>query len=297
VQSNYWIQEVETADGPIPSLCYGGKLASGDPKTSAGEPALEPFIRLDDGPPEQFPDRVLAFARHWGALGICAHGKPAAHDTHCQRLWMPSAPEQPRNRWEPLEAWRRYSQQLGAILLLAAKLRGGTLRLPELWEMVGSGEPSDDLVWQLSEGRVTPHHDLWGPGGGAGDLGQERKALGDALDQWLRYGGVTLYAYWPERASEPSVVLARDSLPGVLAVQLVATVRSPLGLYVCADPDCGKAFTPPANQRRRAAGRAAFCPECSRTGAAGRAYQRRRYAKLKREKGDTNGKDQRQAGE
>ena len=46
---------------------------------SAGGPCLDEFIRLDEGAEEDFPSRVLVFARRWGVLGICLHGKPAMH--------------------------------------------------------------------------------------------------------------------------------------------------------------------------------------------------------------------------
>jgi hypothetical protein len=99
------------------------------------------FIQLYDKSDKD----IVRFAKRWGPLGICEHGKPYTHHPEClplsapERVWesddenliwmvnhLDSTSKRPWRRfWEPLTAWRFYSKHFGALLRVARVLAGG----------------------------------------------------------------------------------------------------------------------------------------------------------------------------
>ena len=210
---------------------------------------LDAFIRLMDVREDRFPQAVLDFARRWGPLEICEHRKPQNHrdlaDPPCQSFSTGRG-----QRTEPVEAWRRYSRQLRAILLVAANLHQDRPGDKADWADVERGEP---------EGISIEDHYYWGPGEIAGNVIHERQTVALALERWFRYGQVGLSPQWLTRRNAKEhwfeIQTAYWRLAGRLAVDLAAALRSPNGLYRCAG--CGRPFTP--KKRRRARNREKWC--------------------------------------
>src|SRR5207245_1958373 len=99
------------------------------------------FLKLSDAQPEA----ILDFARCWGVLAICEHGKPRSHGlahprrggyARCEMLG-----ERVGRPWEPLEAWWRYARQARGILNVAFELREGRLGDSADWQAIQEGEP------------------------------------------------------------------------------------------------------------------------------------------------------------
>jgi len=96
-------------------------FSSKRPKTYRSEPSLEilsQFEQLATGDSQA----ITRFARKYGALGLCRHGRPVGLPMHrCQ--WPPSPPSVWR---EPLKSWQVYAKRVRAILLLVSDAYGNT---------------------------------------------------------------------------------------------------------------------------------------------------------------------------
>ena len=251
-------------------------------------PCLSEFIRLCDGAPDQFSNRVLAFARRRGTLGICRHRMLSSH-SRCS----PLDPNIGAGKWEPIEAWLRYVRNIRALMNIGERLRNGNPGDPSDWAAVEAVTPSEkpfDVGYGLfheSEERqaaraatfswVPPPEDM-------GDVAGERGWLGWALGRWLKLGEVQLQTSWWTDA--PQIRLRYGALRGVIAIQLAAALISPQGLYQCAG--CGHPFAPLAGSRRPQRGKRAWCPTCGRL-AQWRAYQKGHYQSKKSRKGADHG--------
>jgi hypothetical protein len=241
----------------------------------AASECLDSFIRLADVPPNEIAARVAAFARTWGMLGICRHGKPAQHgERNCS--WLAVDPAIWGVCWEPIEAWVRYSRQIRSLLLIAANLQQGEPGAPQDWQAVERGEPvSEECLDGSPRPTDTLNVEIWRAKPAVGGVDAERADLALALQHWIRYGDVSVSTHWWPGAPNPDVWLDYSWLPGVLAVQLLAALQSRKGLYQCAG--CGQPFTPPEGSRKPAKNKRKWCPSCGRL-AQFRLYQRRRYA-------------------
>src|SRR6185503_19086686 len=91
--------------------------------------------------------------------------------------------------------------------------------------------------------------------------------------QWLEAGCVALDFGCTVRATEArwdaSIVARRPYIGdalwfshvfGQLAIQAAAALQSPVGIYRCSNPECGRPFTPPG--RRPKTGQRSFCMPC-----------------------------------
>jgi len=249
-------------------------LPSRGPRAHASADCLIDFVDLHYLPEEQFRKRVLALTRRWGLLWICQHREPAGRGcVEAVGRWCPPLGWIGEDAgfdylWEPLEAWRRYSRQIDAILRVATNLRDGRPGDSRNWEAIAAAEPS----------ALPMRKALWTPRHMAGDVGLERLTLGAAVQRWLQFGDVVADVIWRPDEPAPVVRLSHTRLTGILAVQLAAAVQSQEGIYICAE--CGRPFTLPAGARRRARDRDAYCsrPTCGRK-AVVRNSQRRRYHK------------------
>ena len=257
----------------------------GGPLASAAEDCLGEFIRLDETSDEEFPARVLALAQRWGLLGICCHRKPSSHriDRRCYPLGSFGSYANPAtvSPWEPIEAWRRYSRQLRAILNIAVDLQLDRPGSSRDWAAVQGAEPDfrhplRDWGTPKDDGPPSVNLERWGPKV-AGDISSERAALAAALTRWLHYGRVVPHGHWTEGEAAPAVRLFHESLTGVLAVQLAAALQSPQGVHRC--DGCGYPF-PSQGARRPARGKRKWCSRCGRN-AQWKDYQRRKYVPKK----------------
>lgn len=189
-------------------------------------------------------DKIAAFARSWGLLSVCEHGEPNFHPRYEESessgtLVFCHGPEMPLlSGQEPVAAWRKIAERLGAVLLLAGDVAAGGLGDPEDWERVGV--PTGSIKsWR---GLVEPR----------------RARLAALLNNQLLLANSRLELRWAEVT--PEVRIGGHGLYASLVAQLLLEVSSPEGLLVCSDPNCRKIF----RGTRRPEGQRNFCKTCRR---------------------------------
>ena len=255
-----------------------GRYRAADPRM------LDAFVVLADAPAE----RILAYARRYGVLGLCEHGLPMSHnwaavdpdqDLLIERLhrgepldWdrLTRATERcfprqlERHWWEPLAGWRRYAGQARALLTIAAHLQAGRPAPADDWRALGETEQGFAMLEALN------------PGTARTDLPLQRWLLQHHLNTWLQLAAVQPRVEW----HDPHALHLRLDAHGVfgaLAVQLVTAIGRVEGVALCSG--CGRSYSP---SRTSAAGRRNYCPDCRAAGVparhAARAYRQHRRA-------------------
>jgi hypothetical protein len=240
-----------------------------------GADMLRAFVKLADAPPE----RILAFARRWGPLGICRHKLPAAHLLDCEPLGWDGG-----GGWEPLERWRHYAARAQAALLVAHWLRaGGKGDVPGFGALV-----RDMAKVLLAAGRFGPKPRIRPPDWWA--------LITGVVNEWIEVGGVRprllLSGDMPDiaraSAARPRLVLTPTwrfpvpefSLFGALGMQLAFAVSGERGIAPCSV--CGTMFEP---GRQLRPDESHYCDDCRASGApqraASAAYRARRRQKAR----------------
>lgn len=230
--------------------------------------SLGAFLDLAEAPSETFGERILAFAKRWGALELCEYDGPSFHAPF--RLLCPvqrSEVFHPRMEdgtpWEPVAAWRRWARRAKAILTVAAELDEGRIAPEEKWRVACWMEESY-FPKLIRPKRIEAG---W-------------KLLAGCLDYWLLLTDVRLCVEWvkdsrpevqedSERSvwtKDPEDGKGRLTLPfmvgglfGALAAQLVLTISRTDGLAICSG--CGVGYVPWCGRRPRA-GERHYCKEC-----------------------------------
>lgn len=204
---------------------------------------LDGFLKLAGTPDKVVPnDQILAFARQWGVLGICAHGLPATHNPPSTGLeveetsrggclWLVTDSGQ----WcEPVDVWRHLAEQANQLVRMAIGLHQrrheGKTVLPEEW---------DQLMLQA----------MW----------------------WLTVGDVRPFVFWNNERDKPSVMLGSAQMPkatvpdegwgtlfGLIATQLTFVVAGADGFDWCD----GCHSIRPVEERPRIQGHFWYCSEC-----------------------------------
>ena len=227
-----------------------------------GRKMLEDFIKLADATPE----RILSYARRWGFLNLCSHELPYTHnaapppfgpvptDEEYRAIEMQCSPA----RREPLAVWRRYAEQMGALLRFAAQFYG-----EEQAEFL-------DTAWLREygfQGSETTNRTT------AFDL------LARPLDRWmweanvrprLKYPEGQLYSSVRRRVINPKPLavviggegaIVSEGLFGDLVLQLLLAVSNNNGFARCSQ--CKEYYSPSRmpNPKRRN-----FCQKCQAAG-------------------------------
>jgi hypothetical protein len=206
---------------------------------------LRRFIELADG------DDVLAFARRWGVLGICAHDRPRTHratpaqfpindrDSQTESLQQLCYPR----GWfeaecsEPIGVWLRYAGQALAVLSIAAALRGGTPPTREDWQALYGDDP-DFAKYDFER-----------------DAGSWLESV---LNQWLVLSDTRPRVVLKPK---PHIILV-SGLFSAITLQLIAALGSARPSEVCSG--CQSIYVPP--RRRPKVGHRRYCPLCRRRG-------------------------------
>jgi hypothetical protein len=211
------------------------------------------FVQLH----ESADEKIRQFAECWGPLLLCRHNMPYQHGplkgVAKYRLRMPEPNarlqqlvERSRNiskdicyplNFEPLETWRFFSRQAGAILHIAAFLKRGVPGTRSDWSWV----LDDGLPWH------TPSQAL--------DI--NASFLLEALRAWTSLGN---FHPWISNL-EGKVRVEGADLFAKLAIELALAATGRQAFGVCSV--CGREFDAP---RKRAAERNQFCndPNCQR---------------------------------
>ena len=255
--------------------------------------ALAKFIRLHDA--RNQPDAIRDFARKYGVLDLCEHRRDWENILpgwlsfegcpHCGDAYRRG--RQPAR--EPLDGWVFYARQLKSMVRVLIDLELSAI--DETWQV-----KSEDLdiirpPWYSTrfplEGPEYPETMTLGY-----RLNKAWSDLVDAEGRWtdhaLGIDHVGLRRGVDPDTGFPEWVVNVRSLPGLLARDLHAAVRSAVGWYYC--DRCGHPYTPrwdPQNPekspRRPKRGQRKYCPEC-REGGTYRAVNRERGRELYRQK-------------
>ena len=222
-----------------------------------GPRILSDFVRLADGDGPQ----IRAYARRWGILGICKHGLPSSHAGNeggmprCQPLDRREDPAWRFDGWEPLERWRYFARQAGAMLNLAASLYADRPGQPEDWQVVVH-HPTQPVPWWHRSVKA------------------EWILLSGVVREWIQIGDVRpVMARRPTQGHhvEFGSSAAGQRLFGTLACQLLFTITRMTNVAVCFE--CAAIYTPTRQPRPISgdiASRAATeeCPNAMRSGSA-----------------------------
>ncbi len=111
---------------------FARQIPDGPPPFFGGHGVLDDFVALAD----LSDSHILAFAAHWGPLGICKHCKPWTHSLaersilNVQPVCAPLGANESKGLegWEPLEIWRDYSRDARGITLEVVELKNSRKR-------------------------------------------------------------------------------------------------------------------------------------------------------------------------
>lgn len=222
---------------------------------------LDQFLSLSNAAAEQ----ICTFARKYGVLAICEHGKPTSHNLDCEMAPCPEI-----NGWsEPLDRWRYYAKQFQAVLRIADRLNRNELGSREDWVVL---DPQQDPNFRTATSKTFM----------AAGVAGARNRLASIVNDFLDLGAVRpeLCVDGPNwRVYYHSV--AGNTLFGAIAIQLVLAVASVDGFATCSA--CGNPYlperTPKVNQNN-------YCSKGCRQKGQARASQ-----KYRQRQSDRAGKD------
>ncbi len=116
-------------------------------------------------------------------------------------------------------------------------------------------------------------------------IDEQGRTLAMLAAEWMPPSDLALRPEWDTDRRSASIGIRFTAqlkpLVTVLGIELAAALSSPVGLWSCGG--CGYSYTPervPRRDRRR------FCPTCSASGAAARAWWREHRSKQKRGEND-----------
>ena len=227
---SFWWAHVAVAPG-------GYQATAGAEATSPGLGLLASFARLESAS----VDNILAFARRWGSLEICAHNLPRAHPptsrypraTYFCEEWRRPQGREPIGHVESIAVWRYVARRFRLLLDLAE----GLWREPPAL--------GDAAVWESVHRRPPT------------DVASARGELSAALNALVRLGSVRVWSV----PTPPFVRIGGHDLFGALALQLLLATLKSAGWATCSH--CARPYAP---TRRPQLGRLNYCPTCQDAG-------------------------------
>jgi hypothetical protein len=237
-------------------------------RTSLRDDFLIGFSRLGDAS----DGGILEYARQWGILGICKHGRPVGHLStllqyiNTTREICCEPPKQGRWSYDPLEKWRDYAEQVQAVLRLARQCWDEKLA-PIDWTKTQHStvdKPGSKADWEkaIREWRID-NPDINGSAqwahAGVEKVRAGRSVLSMIINQWLKVNNIRPQFGWYE--NQPSIALAAptayNTLLPMLAVQMMLEVSNSIDLALCSG--CSKPFH---LRRGQSLHRKSYCLEC-----------------------------------
>lgn len=202
-----------------------------------GSGLLQGFIELADGAHQ----KILTYARRWGVLEICEHGRPATHTDFGN---PPCVPQKSKGVfWEPLASWQSYGALFRALINIAARVNSGQSGARQDWEIVVNARG-------LSE---SPFFRMHG-------LSVDREKLEIIVNVLVGESRVHPRAIWSKgrwsvQFSGGTVIGC--GLFGAIVCQLMLAITQTEGLALCSS--CGRGYAP---DRRPNQNRRSYCPTC-----------------------------------
>ncbi|HTK30725.1 MAG TPA: hypothetical protein VL332_02090 [Candidatus Saccharimonadaceae bacterium] len=227
---------------------------------------VDHFVRLVDAPEED----ILAFAKRWGVLDLCSHGKPMIQDRSARQwshgpapgcaplLWNPPGLE-PRlsGFWigrERLAHWRQWARRARALMRIAAAVAGNRPGGLEDWIELKVDEATPERL-EERRANIAKQGAL---------LMLDKFMLHSTVNQWVEVArmGPKIVA----GPNDPPVIRFASSpmgnLFGLLGLQMMVRITRVGSLAVCTH--CGSLYKPDRlpNPKRRN-----FCSKCGRQAA------------------------------
>jgi hypothetical protein len=219
------------------------------------------------------PSAVVRFARLWGGLGLCRHGRPATHvpsantTPFCEPVGRRTS-RSPRGGTteggdayevrEPLSIWIDYSNRADALLTIAGLVApGSAAELPsrDLWLAAMPPEFRSDEYSTPPDG--------WRGFKRGDERATHRVALAAHASAWLDDARIRPRLVWSPRFESFTLRPELDTMYGALALQLSLAIAGDFDWFRC--PACRQVWNSSqlhAGQRRPRAGAPTFCPPC-----------------------------------
>jgi hypothetical protein len=180
---------------------------------------------------------VLAYSQQWGLFDLCGHGVLRGHSWGEVPVSLLVAADRvrfddpvcPAEHGEPLEAWRYWSREAGALVRVIARL--------QRWQRA---DEADLLI--LGEAGPWAVPDYSSPGNRLGyyayrgfrldTIEAHRAIAGDAITTWFTFTRASNRLVW--KSGRPRLEFGGEGLLGGLGVQLLTTAAGTGRLEWCA---------------------------------------------------------------
>lgn len=205
---------------------------------------LEDFWQLSR---KNKPADYLRFAKRWGPLGLCEHGKPCTHESDCH-------PRETKYAYsEPLTGWQEYVEKFEAAVWVGCKNTEKEKCTSEEWHLIGG----DGDEWF--------------------DVSAQALKLAETVNTWLRDGDVRPQVKLGEKPL-PYIQAGLGDYPlfGTLAWLLAEYIFSDRKLAFCFG--CLRPFH--SKKKAPKSGQKSWCPKCKEDGTQNRISQREHRASL-----------------
>ena len=186
---------------------------------------------------------VLAFARRFGVLDLCVHGRPS---THLGLVRLCSGRQDARWNYELLERWHHYVALMKALLSIAVAIHDRRAGSAQNWETINNSRPKN------KRGRFPPANRL------IENVSTAQLYLLEELEELILLGGVHPAPEW--RPGEAVGIRHKGNALGLMALQILVAVGGAHAYAIC--NHCGTSFN---RAKKGKPGQRSWCPECRAT--------------------------------
>jgi len=220
------------------------------PYVRASDGLLDEFLSLAD---DQTGEAILRFARRWGVLEVCEHGRPPRHGdrnsepTRC----LPRGAIGRGEAWALLASpWRSLSAAARALLRIAVAVEAGEPGSPADWRLA---DPVSLGSWWGIPIPWANEAQRWGT-----NAQDDRYWVSAALEPWLSGPQVTASFVWTDDDREWRLLPRHPEwhgLYGALGVALMLAIAQARELRICRD--CRKLYS-----RNEVVRNYKYCTDC-----------------------------------
>jgi hypothetical protein len=205
-------------------------------------------------------EKTIKFCKKWGALGLCDHGIPSAHDTSAHGKCRSRGAFRtrvidgvPRHQYrESIDSVQRFGIGLESLLRIGAEMAQGR-----------TGQASD---WNQACG-MDPDFSPWPENPSSFDLSTARTHLQILIRRLIEICRIRPRFFWNEQTSSWQIDLDSEgsaiNLPALMVIELIVTIADKDGFAICSS--CHRAYIP---ERRPDPTRRNYCPTCRSSAAA-----------------------------
>lgn len=206
------------------------------------------FAGLSDTPAAA----ILNFARVWGMLGLCHHGKPMHHQ-------IPACPARKVGDEfvEPISSWRGRARYVRSILNIKAELNRGQRGRSADWKVVWPGQTPKDRSLAVRSLAVVASTFL-----SQAEVQPMLECVNDRLA--ITFIGGKLTSLLKSMAAAEGIsswLSSSGNLLAQIAVRTMLVLEEGAGWTICSNPECRRLYRP---TRHIPQGRLHFCTDCGK---------------------------------